>query len=135
MSLSSSSLLATVVAHRLSKSRGLAPILVDVDLMVGPRDRVGVVGPNGVGKTTLLRILAGFESADAGQVMLSPPAATVGYLAQEPEVVAGETLRELLLRRTGVRGRAPARGGGRCAGQWPGRVLRHGKRADRQLRK
>jgi len=102
VSLSSSSLLATVVAHRLSKSRGLAPILVDVDLMVGPRDRVGVVGPNGVGKTTLLRILAGFESADAGQVMLSPPAATVGYLAQEPEVVAGETLRELLLRRTGV---------------------------------
>ncbi len=102
MSLHSSSSPATVVAHRLSKSRGLAPILVDVDITVGPSHRVGVVGPNGVGKTTLLRILAGLEPLDTGRVVLSPPAATVGYLAQEPEVVAGESLRDLLLRRTGV---------------------------------
>jgi ATPase subunit of ABC transporter with duplicated ATPase domains len=93
---------ATVVAHHLSKSRGLAPILVDVDITVGPSNRIGIVGPNGVGKTTLLRILAGLEPSDAGRVVLSPPAATVGYLSQEPELVPGESLRDLLLRRTGV---------------------------------
>ena len=102
MSIASPLSLATVVAHRVSKSRGLAPILVDVDLTVGPNHRIGVIGPNGVGKTTLLRILAGQENLDAGRVVLSPPAATVGYLAQEPDVVAGESLRDLLLRRTGV---------------------------------
>jgi ATPase subunit of ABC transporter with duplicated ATPase domains len=102
VSLASSSAPATVVAHRLGKSRGLAPILVDLDMTVGPSHRIGVIGPNGVGKTTLLRILAGLETLDSGRVVLSPPAATVGYLAQEPEIVAGETLRGLLLRRTGV---------------------------------
>ncbi len=63
---------------------------------------MGVVGPNGVGKTTLLRILAGLDPPDTGRVSLSPPAATVGYLAQEPEAHAHETLAGLLARRTGV---------------------------------
>ena len=49
----------TVVAHRISKDRGAARILTDVDLTVGAEHRVGVVGPNGVGKSTLLQILAG----------------------------------------------------------------------------
>jgi len=80
----------------------LAQILVDVDFVVAPSDRLGVVGPNGVGKTTLLRILAGLDAGDSGRVVVSPPDATVGYLAQEPEVSATETLRHLLGRRTGV---------------------------------
>jgi ATPase subunit of ABC transporter with duplicated ATPase domains len=91
-----------LTARRVSKSRGLAPILVEVDLVVGPLARVGVLGPNGVGKTTLLRILAGLEKADAGTVTLAPPDATVGYLAQEPEAHEAETVRQQLGRRTGV---------------------------------
>ncbi|HXY44566.1 MAG TPA: ATP-binding cassette domain-containing protein, partial [Acidimicrobiales bacterium] len=93
---------ATLAAHRLSKSRGLAPILVEVELVLGPHARIGVLGPNGVGKTTLLRILAGLEAPDAGTITISPPDATIGYLAQEPEAHPEETLRQLLLRRTGV---------------------------------
>jgi ATPase subunit of ABC transporter with duplicated ATPase domains len=100
--LASPSPLATLAAQRVSKSRGLAQILVDVDFVIAPSDRIGVVGPNGVGKTTLLRILAGLDTPDAGRVVASPADATVGYLAQEPETSADETLRQLLGRRTGV---------------------------------
>ena len=61
-----------------------------------------MVGPNGVGKTTLLRALAGLDRPDAGAVELAPPDATVGYLAQEPERRADEAVRAYLRRRTGV---------------------------------
>lgn len=93
---------AVLAAQRVSKHRGLARILVEVDLVVGPQTRIGVVGPNGVGKTTLLRILAGLETPDSGRVTLSPPEATVGYLAQETETEGEETFRQMLRRRTGV---------------------------------
>jgi ATPase subunit of ABC transporter with duplicated ATPase domains len=63
-----------------------------------------VTGPNGVGKTTLLRLLAGIEQPDAGSVTLDPPGATVGYLAQEHERVPGETVRRHLTRRIGAQG-------------------------------
>jgi ATPase subunit of ABC transporter with duplicated ATPase domains len=93
---------ATVVAHRITKDRGAARILTDVDLTVGPEHRVGVIGPNGVGKSTLLQILAGVEVPDSGSVVLTPPGSTMAYLAQEPEVHRTETLSKLLARRTGI---------------------------------
>jgi ATPase subunit of ABC transporter with duplicated ATPase domains len=93
---------ATVVASRVSKARGPAQILTDVDLTIGPEQRIGVVGPNGVGKTTLLRLLAGLEPPDSGKVVATPPTATIAYLAQEPEVATTETLAEFLARRAGV---------------------------------
>ena len=68
----------------------------------GPRSRIGVVAPNGTGKSTLLRILAGLDAPDSGRVTRTPPTATVGYLPQEPERRAGETVRAYLARRTGV---------------------------------
>jgi len=55
-----------------------------------------------VGKSTLLRILAGLEAPDLGAVRRSPPSLAVGYLPQEHDVRAGETLLEFLARRTGV---------------------------------
>ena len=93
---------ATLVARDVSKAYGPRPVLDGVSLTVGPRARVGVVAPNGTGKTTLLRIFAGLDLPDSGSVTRMPPSATVGYLPQEPERRSGETLREFLGRRTGV---------------------------------
>jgi len=95
---------ATLVATRLSFDRGAATVLKDVSVTVAPASCVGVVGPNGVGKSTLLQILAGLHAPDAGTVRLDPPSATVGYLTQEHDHPPGETVRDALYRRTGVAG-------------------------------
>ncbi|MGD9797624.1 MAG: ABC-F family ATP-binding cassette domain-containing protein [Acidimicrobiia bacterium] len=95
---------ATLLARGVSRSHGTAVVLDRVDVTVGPRSRIGVVGPNGVGKSTLLRVLAGLEVPDAGSVTIAPPSATVGHLPQEPERRPGETLGAFLGRRTGVSG-------------------------------
>jgi len=93
---------ASLVARDLGRLHGTTVVLEGVGLTLGPRSRVGVVGPNGVGKSTLLRVLAGIEVADRGSIELAPPSATVGYLPQEPERREAETLRAFLARRTGV---------------------------------
>jgi ATPase subunit of ABC transporter with duplicated ATPase domains len=85
-----------------TKSHGAQVVLENASLEVGPRARIGLVGPNGVGKSTVLRLLAGEEAPDAGVVALDPPQATVAHLRQEPERRPGETLRARLARLTGV---------------------------------
>jgi ATPase subunit of ABC transporter with duplicated ATPase domains len=89
-------------AKAVSLSRGTQVILDRVSLSVGPRTRVGIVGPNGIGKSTLLRVLAGLQVPDEGTVDRSPASLTVGYLSQERDAGEGETLRAYLARRTGV---------------------------------
>jgi len=78
------------------------PVLAGVSLKVAAGDRVGLLGPNGVGKSTLLRIMAGLLVPDGGRVSRSPATLTVGYLPQEIDARPGETLRQLIERRTGV---------------------------------
>ena len=74
-----------------------------LDLTVAPGDVVGVVGANGAGKTTLLRILAGDLEPLDGSVSTAPSDAFVGWLPQEHERVAGETVGPV--RRPPYRGR------------------------------
>ncbi|MFC4603427.1 ABC-F family ATP-binding cassette domain-containing protein [Rhodococcus kronopolitis] len=94
---------ATLHADDLSASRGDRTLFSGLDLVVAPGDVIGLVGANGAGKSTLLSILSGHTSAEVeGTVTLSPPHATVGYLAQEPERLPGETVEGFLGRRTGV---------------------------------
>ena len=100
--MSPSRTLATLVAAGLTRSHGTFVVLDGVDVTIGPRSRIGVVGANGVGKSTLLRILAGLEPADRGTIVAAPPDLTVGYLPQEPQPRAGEPLAAYLGRRTGV---------------------------------
>ncbi len=89
--------LADVVKHH-----GAQRVLDRVTLVLGPLSRVGVVGPNGVGKTTLLRILAGLEHPDEGIVSRAPEELTVGYLSQERRATEGESVLGELAHRTGV---------------------------------
>ena len=92
---------AALHARGLSLALGARHLLTDVDLAVDPGQRVGLVGPNGVGKSTLLRVIAGLLPPDRGVVQLSPSSANVGYLPQEPERL-DETVLDYLTRRTGV---------------------------------
>ena len=93
---------ATLVAAGVTVVRGPTLVLSDISLTVAPGSRIGVVGPNGVGKSTLLATLAGALEPEQGSVALSPPTATVGLLPQEPDRRPGETLTAFLERRTGV---------------------------------
>ncbi len=68
------------VSH-LTKYYGDTPILLGVSFALGHGERAGIVGPNGGGKTTLLRIVAGLERADSGAVTLAPDT-RLGYLRQ-----------------------------------------------------
>ncbi len=81
---------------------GVTTVLDGVDLAADPGQRVGVVGPNGVGKSTLLRAIAGQVPIERGKVTLLPSSANVGYLTQEPQRVEGEDVSAFLHRRTGV---------------------------------
>jgi ATPase subunit of ABC transporter with duplicated ATPase domains len=93
---------ATLVARGLAAGHGARVLFSDLDLVVAPGDVVGLVGVNGAGKSTLLRTLAGELPPGEGSVTVSPPAATLGYLPQEPERRPGETVLAALARRTGV---------------------------------
>jgi ATPase subunit of ABC transporter with duplicated ATPase domains len=71
-------------AHGLAKSYGGPPVFEDVSFNVGRDERLLVMGLNGAGKTSLLRILAGQSRADAGEFNLGMNV-SVGYYAQEHE--------------------------------------------------
>ena len=92
----------TLAADDISFYRGADAVLDRVGVSVSVGSRTGLVGPNGIGKTTLLRILAGLDEPDGGRVARRPPSLRVGYLPQERDVAPGETLLDYLARRTGV---------------------------------
>lgn len=73
-----------------------------MSLSVDRGSRLGIVGPNGVGKSTLLRVLAGMQVPDEGRVELAPASLRIAFLAQETDARPGEKLMAYLARRTGV---------------------------------
>src|SRR5690349_22575411 len=88
--------MALLTARGIRKSFGSRQILDGLDLDVEPGVRLGLIGPNGGGKSTLLRILAGEEVADAGEVT-QRRGLVVGFLPQQPEGderAAAATLRD-----------------------------------------
>ncbi len=74
--------MAVLTVTNLEKVYGPEEIFSGINLSIPKRARVAIVGPNGIGKTTLLRVLAGEESPSSGQVHLAR-SATMGYLPQE----------------------------------------------------
>jgi ATPase subunit of ABC transporter with duplicated ATPase domains len=91
-----------LVAKSIRRHHGAQTVLQDVSVSITAGTRLGVVGPNGIGKSTLLRVLAGVEAPDSGVVERTPATTTVGWLPQETDATAGETLAQYLARRTGV---------------------------------
>ncbi|MEG2557930.1 MAG: energy-dependent translational throttle protein EttA [Raoultibacter sp.] len=73
------------------KAHGDKVILDDVSLSFYPGAKIGVVGPNGMGKSTLLKIMAGLEEVSGGEAHLSP-GYTVGILQQEPPLDEDKTV-------------------------------------------
>lgn len=79
------------VLRKARKAYGEKVILDDVTLAFLPGAKIGVVGPNGMGKSTLLKIMAGVEPLSNGEAYLAP-GTTVGWLPQEPQLDESKTV-------------------------------------------
>src|SRR6185312_6501261 len=79
--------------HNVRKKLGDKVVLDNVTLSFYPSAKIGVVGPNGTGKSTLLKLMAGIEKPNNGDAMLAKDA-SVGILLQEPPLTEGKTVLE-----------------------------------------
>ena len=79
--------------YKARKAVGEKVILDDVTVGVYPGAKIGVVGPNGMGKSTLLKVIAGMEDVSNGEAKLTP-GYTVGLLQQEPQLDETKTVKE-----------------------------------------
>jgi len=88
--------LSLVIVQKLSLSYGKKALFEDAALTIGPTDRIGLVGANGTGKSTFLKILVGQVHADEGSITFRRNA-RVGYLAQELQTLAEGPLVDAVL--------------------------------------
>ena len=89
-----------VTLDKIVRRFGADPILDGLSLRVDEGDRIGVVGDNGAGKTTMVRILAGVDDQDLGQRNTRRDL-RIAYGAQMPAMQQGTTVHELVMRGTG----------------------------------
>lgn len=94
--------------ENVSKAYGDNQVLNQVSFSLGAGQKLGLVGANGVGKSTLLKIIVGETPLDTGAVRLAP-GAEVGYLPQTLEAAEGQTIQDLILAAQGELVRVEAR--------------------------
>ena len=87
---------AILSAEHLQKSYTLKKLITDATIYIGEHERIGVVGVNGTGKSTLLRLLCGQEEPDGGVVMRRS-GLRVSYLPQMPAYTQRRTAVEQVL--------------------------------------
>jgi len=78
-------------AQNVAKSFGVNAVLKDISFTLQQGDRIGLVGVNGCGKSTLMRIIAGLDSPDAGEISMVR-GTKIGYLAQQDMVTSGASV-------------------------------------------
>jgi ATPase subunit of ABC transporter with duplicated ATPase domains len=87
--------MSLITAKNLSKSYGTQTVLTDISFSLEKGQKIALVGANGTGKTTLLRILAGLESSDSGELN-TPQDVQIGYLPQENRFNDTQTIASFL---------------------------------------
>src|SRR5438128_5502495 len=75
----------------INKQYGRQVLFLDASFQLNPGEKVGLVGPNGDGKTTLFRMITGEETADEGDVSV-PKKLTIGYFRQDVEEMSGRSV-------------------------------------------
>src|SRR5713101_4763146 len=75
----------------ISKQYGRQVLFVDASFQLNPGEKVGLVGPNGSGKTTMFRMIVGEETPDEGDVSV-PTKLTIGYFRQDVEEMSGRSV-------------------------------------------
>jgi ATP-binding cassette subfamily F protein 3 len=85
-----------IAISNLSKSYATQTLFEDASFFINPKERIGLVGRNGHGKSTLFRILAGLETADSGEIRF-PKGYRLGYLSQHLDFTQQTVLQEACL--------------------------------------
>src|SRR5882724_2797611 len=88
--------------ENVSKNFGFKPLFENVSLGLEEGERVGIIGANGTGKTTLLRIIAGQEQPDTGRIVLST-GRSIGYLPQNPPFDSEQTVLDAVFEATNTK--------------------------------
>lgn len=91
----------TLRIEALRKTYGEKTLFEDVNLQINERDRIGLIGTNGTGKTTLLNVLSGQDSADSGAI-ITPNNYKISYLRQNPQLPQGKTALEAVFDNAGA---------------------------------
>jgi len=90
-----------IKADKIHKVYGTITVLEDISFSLERGQKAGLIGYNGTGKTTLLKILAGLVEPDAGEVTVRK-GAVVGYMPQDTSLVSDETIRDYVRRVSGM---------------------------------
>lgn len=85
----------TLRAEGLTSTYGEKVLFQDVNFLINEHDRIGLIGTNGSGKTSLLNVIAGDTNADQGQI-IKPGDYTIGYLRQQPQLPADLTITQAI---------------------------------------
>jgi ATP-binding cassette subfamily F protein uup len=85
-----------ITCQNLSKSFSSRPLFQDLSLTIDEKEKVGLIGPNGTGKSTLLKVMAGLASADAGSITTRKNL-KIAYLAQTHNFKSGMPITEIVM--------------------------------------
>ncbi len=85
-----------IAMNQVQKSFSVYPILKDVSFNLQDENRIGIVGRNGCGKTTLFRLIVGMEKPDSGEIFIRK-GATLGYVEQIPHYDTDMTVKDVLM--------------------------------------